>query len=95
MVVGITQIRGDATTHKMAKPAPKSDDGNKLPEWQADPRRPSPLERLSGGPKVNGAMAEQRSDRNWGNQCAPQKLLHLVGCREPKPSPDPAVHAKR
>jgi hypothetical protein len=37
-----------------------------------------------------GAMSEQRSDS--GHVCAsPQKLLHLVGCREPKMRPEPWV----
>jgi len=35
-------------------------------------------------PRNCGAMSEQRGDRGRGNESAPQKLLQLVGCREPK-----------
>jgi hypothetical protein len=37
---------------------------------------------------VCGAMTQQSGDSGWGTQCAPQKLLHLVGCREAKGQPD-------
>ena len=38
-------------------------------------------------PRVCIAMAQQcGSDR--GNQSVPQKLLHLVGCRDPKARPE-------
>jgi hypothetical protein len=33
-------------------------------------------------------MTQQSGDSGWGTQCAPQKLLHLVGCREAKGEPD-------
>jgi hypothetical protein len=33
-------------------------------------------------------MTLQSGDSGWGNQSAPQKLLHLVGCREAKALPD-------
>ena len=33
-------------------------------------------------PRICGAMSEQRGDS--GNQSAPQKLVQLVGCRDPK-----------
>jgi hypothetical protein len=81
--VGITQIRGGRTTRKAETSDLKSNIGNLLPESQV----PSPLERSTRKQGVNNAMAQQRCDHNWGNQWAPQKLLHLVGCREPKPRP--------
>ncbi len=93
--MGITQIRGSTTTRKTAKPALTVDGSSKLPELRADPLELSPLERPKRKLEISGAMAQQRSDHNWGNQCAPQKLLHLVGCRESKPSPAPAGRAKR
>jgi hypothetical protein len=37
-----------------------------------------------------GAMSEQRSDSGYVG-ASPQKLLHLVGCRDPKMRPVPAV----
>jgi hypothetical protein len=36
-------------------------------------------------------MAQQSGDFGRGNQSAPQKLLQLVGCREPKARPAPWV----
>ena len=38
-------------------------------------------------------MAQQRGDSR-GNQSAPQKLLHLVGCRDPKARPTPWVRPR-
>jgi hypothetical protein len=38
-------------------------------------------------------MTLQRGDSGWGsNQSAPQKLLHLVGCREAKARADLPKH---
>jgi hypothetical protein len=37
-----------------------------------------------------GVMSEQRSDSGHVG-ASPQKLLHLVGCRDPKMRPRPAV----
>jgi hypothetical protein len=42
-------------------------------------------------PKVCTAMTQQCGDSGRGNQSAPQKLVHLVGCREPKTRPEPWV----
>ena len=40
---------------------------------------------------VCGAMSQQYGDSNRGNESAPQKLVQLVGCREPKHRPEPWV----
>jgi hypothetical protein len=40
-------------------------------------------------PKVGTAMAQQCGDSGRGIQSAPQKLVHLVGCRDPKARPEP------
>jgi len=65
---------------------------------QTPPRKPSQLaETLSGrngssGPRIDnslktehpwGAMSQQGGEFR-GNVSAPQKFVHLVGCREPK-----------
>jgi hypothetical protein len=39
-------------------------------------------------PKICGAMSQQRCDS--GNYSAPQKFVHLVGCRDPKARPAPS-----
>jgi hypothetical protein len=41
---------------------------------------------------ICGAMSQQRGDS--GNVSAPQKLVHLVGCRDPKARPEPWVHPR-
>jgi hypothetical protein len=41
--------------------------------------------------QVSGAMTEQRGDSGRGDQSAPQKLVRLVGCRETKERPEPAL----
>jgi len=54
-----------------------------LPELRIDQSSSSRAER----PKVCGAMTLQSGDSGWGTQCAPQKLLHLVGWRDPNIRP--------
>ena len=43
-------------------------------------------------PRVCGAMTQQCGDS--GHYSAPQKLLQLVGCREPKARPEPKLRPK-
>ena len=37
---------------------------------------------------ICGAMSLQRGDSGRGNESVPQKLVHLVGCRDPKVRPE-------
>lgn len=46
--------------------------------------------RKSGQQQMAGAMSQQGSRAMGDNECAPQKLVRLVGCRDPKPHPDKA-----
>ena len=39
------------------------------------------------GRPICGAMSQQYGDSNRGNESAPQKLVQLVGCRDPKTRP--------
>jgi hypothetical protein len=41
------------------------------------------------------AMTQQSCDSSRGNQSAPQKFVHLVGCRDPKVRPEPWVRTRR
>jgi hypothetical protein len=43
-------------------------------------------------PGICGAMSQQRGDS--GNVSAPQKLVHLVGCRDPKTRREPWVRPR-
>jgi hypothetical protein len=42
-----------------------------------------------------GAMSEQSADSGRGNEQVPQKLVHLVGYRDPNPPPEPWVRPRR
>jgi hypothetical protein len=41
-------------------------------------------------PAITGAMSQQCGDN--GNFSAPQKFVHLVGCRDAKARPEPGLH---
>jgi hypothetical protein len=43
-------------------------------------------------PRISGAMSQQCGDN--GNASAPQKFVHLVGCRDPKARPEPWVRPR-
>ena len=76
---------GKTPTRKTAQPSGGRWFGNNvLPAGPIAERVTPRAERLLGG----GAMAEQRGDIGRGDQSAPQKLVQLVGCREPEGSPN-------
>jgi hypothetical protein len=52
----------------------------------------SPLKR--GGARKCGAMSEQSADSGRGNESVPQKLVHLVGYRDPTARQDPWVRPR-
>lgn len=41
-----------------------------------------------------GAMSEQSADSGRGNEQVPQKLVHLVGYRDPNAGPDPWIRPR-
>ena len=45
-------------------------------------------------PKICGAMAQQSSDSGRINESAPQKLVHLVGCRDRNARPEPWIRLR-
>ncbi len=45
-------------------------------------------------PRICGAMSLQRGDSGRGNESVPQKFIQLVGCRDPKGSPEPWVRPR-
>lgn len=81
---------GDKTlTRKTGQPTVERLYGsNGLPELRIDHPNSSRADR----PGICGAMTQQSGDSGWGNQSAPQKLLHLVGCREAKAQPGLPKH---
>lgn len=82
---GNIDVGNNTPTRKTGQPIVEHLFGSSgLPEQRIGQQNPSRAVR----PDICGAMAQQRGDS--GNQSAPQKLLHLVGCREkarPKPPP--------
>jgi hypothetical protein len=82
---GNNDVGTKTPTRKTGKPSIQRLSGsNGLPELRIDQSISSQAERR----KVCGAMTLQSGDSGWGNQSAPQKLLHLVGCREQKSPPE-------
>jgi hypothetical protein len=82
---GNIDVGTETLTRKIGQPTVERLSGsNGLPELRIDQPGPARAER----PKACGAMTQQSGDSGWGTQCAPQKLLHLVGCREAKDRPD-------
>jgi hypothetical protein len=47
------------------------------------------------GTRKCGAMSEQSADSGRGNEQVPQKLVHLVGYRDPNARPEPWVRPRR
>ena len=61
-----------------------------FPELRIDHQ--SPLKRE--GARKCGAMSEQSADSGRGNESVPQKLVHLVGYRDPNARPDPWIRPR-
>jgi hypothetical protein len=81
---GNIDVGSKTATRKTGKPSLQRSSGSiGLPELRID----QPISQAER-PKLCGAMTLQSGDSGWGNQSAPQKLLHLVGCREQKTLPD-------
>jgi hypothetical protein len=79
-----------------------NDVGSKTPTRKAG----QPIVQMSGGgssekridqqmqaaqPQNCGAMSQQGSFSFHGNQAAPQKLVRLVGCRDPEVGAEPGI----
>jgi hypothetical protein len=48
----------------------------------------------TAGRQKCGAMSEQSADSGRGNEQVPQKLVHLVGYRDPNAGPDPWIRPR-
>jgi hypothetical protein len=82
---GNIDVGPEIPTRKIGEPTVEHLSGSDgLPELRIGQPNPARAER----PKACGAMTQQSGDSGWGTQWAPQKLLHLVGCREAKGRPD-------
>jgi hypothetical protein len=67
---------------------------SRFPDLRIDSQNPSqnPLQRNRAG--KCGAMSEQSADSGRGNESVPQKLVQLVGYRDPNAGPDPWVRPR-
>jgi hypothetical protein len=83
---GNIDVGTETPARKIGQPTVKRSSG--LPELRIDQLSPARAKR----PGACGAMTQQSGDSGWGTQCAPQKLVHLVGCREAKDRPDQLKH---
>jgi hypothetical protein len=43
---------------------------------------------------ISGAMTQQGDEGSPSNRSVPQKLVHLVGCHDPKPRAEPWVRPR-
>jgi hypothetical protein len=50
--------------------------------------------RKTGRPSICGAMTQQCGDSGRGTESAPQKFVHLVGCRDPNARPETRVRPR-
>ena len=81
----------NSPTRKSGKSIVEPFDGNdSLPVRRVAPSNPQKKER----PKICGAMTLQCGDNGRGNESAPQKFVHLVGCRETNARPEPWVRPR-
>jgi hypothetical protein len=77
-----TRLTGQPITERLA------DSG--FPDLRIDSQ--NPLQRNRAG--KCGVMSEQSADSGRGNDSVPQKLVHLVGYRDPNAGPDPWVRPR-
>jgi hypothetical protein len=79
---------GNNPTRKPDQPVvQRSAESNGSTDARIERQNPKRTER-----PVCGAMSQQYGgDSNRGNESAPQKLVQLVGCREPKARSEPWV----
>jgi hypothetical protein len=61
---------------------------------RSEMRIDEPNPRMKERPRICVAMTQQSCDSGRGNQSAPQKFVHLVGCRDPKGRPEPWVRPR-
>ncbi len=85
---GNITVGNETPTRKAGQPIverlAKSSDSSEL---RIDPLNDMKKQR----PGICGAMSLQSGDSGRGTESAPQKLVQLVGCRDPRPRPEPWV----
>jgi hypothetical protein len=87
---GNVDVGSKTATHKSGQPAIERLGRGGLPGVRID--HESPLKKE--GARKCGAMSEQSADSGRGNEQVPQKLVHLVGYRDPNVRPQPWVRPR-
>jgi hypothetical protein len=81
---GITDVGNQTTSRNPSQPIAERLAGV---DDSSEPRIDKPPQTATIS--ICGAMSLQGGDSGRGNASAPQKLVHLVGCRDPKVQPEP------
>jgi hypothetical protein len=81
---GITDVGNQTTSRNPSQPITERLAGIDGP---SEPRIDRPLQ--TGPITICGAMSLQGGGSGRGNESVPQKLVHLVGCRDSKVRPEP------
>ena len=81
---GITDVGNQTASRNPSQPIAERLAGVDGP---SEPPIDKPLQ--PGTISICGAMSLQGGDSGRGNESVPQKLVHLVGCRDPKVRPEP------
>jgi hypothetical protein len=78
-------------TRKLRRPSVESLAGpDGFPQLRIDGRGPVKADRE----RICGAMSQQHGDSGRGNESVPQKLVHLVGFRDPTARTEPWVRPR-
>ena len=81
---GNIDVGNESPTRKPGQPTVENSSGNGSSELRIDSSPKTEREGKSSG--LCGAMSQQGGEFR-GNVSAPQKFVHLVGCRDPKVTP--------
>ena len=81
---GITDVGNQIPSRNPSQPTAERLAGS---DGCSEPQVDKPLQ--TGTISICGAMSLQGGDSGRGNESVPQKLVHLVGCRDPKIRPEP------
>jgi hypothetical protein len=88
---GNVDVGKNSPTRKSGQPIVEPFDGNdRSPARRATRSNRQETER----PKICGAMTLQCGDNGRGNESAPQKFVHLVGCRDTNARPEPWIRPR-
>jgi hypothetical protein len=81
-----TDVGNNPTHQPGQRIVQRSAESNGSTDARIDRQSPKRTER-----PICGAMSQQYGDSHRGNESAPQKLVQLVGCRDPKARSEPWV----